>query len=93
MAAKSAAKGDEKLLANVEGLIKELPKVGSVPAAGAESPSKQQQAIDLEKLTDEEEKAMLAKLSNIQWLIYPFKKMVLHYVKRIFGKKQSVKQE
>ena len=46
---------------------------------------------DPEKSAEEEEKAALAKLSNIQWLVYPFKKTVLTFIDYFRGRRSKDK--
>ena len=87
--AKEKAEGDEKLLKTIQELLQELPK-DSPSAKPSEDKSKPAgKALSPE----EQEKAELAKLSNIQWLIYPFKKMICHLLGYICRRKQKKKSD
>jgi len=87
------AKHDMKTIQNVDELLKEIPKDHKNNAANAFNKIFSGNGIYNEK--DEElEIQMLSKMSNIEWLIYPFKKTVIYLCKKIFGcKKSSEKQD
>ncbi len=96
MAAKEMAKGDEKLTENVDTLLKEIPPLQAPkkPSAAATSlgAKEKPKVIDPEKAAEEEETVMLGTLSNAQWLLYPFKKMVIAGINKLFGSKYKAEK-
>lgn len=76
-----AGASNPEMVEDIEAFIKKLPKEKKAPRILG--------SLYEDKSEEEQEKAKLATLSNVQWLLYPFKKMIASLVHRIMGKKKQ----
>jgi len=65
---------EPKSLESIQELLKQIPKESRVEPKKAE------------KGMDKEEYAALDKMSNLAWVLYPFKKTVIYFINKITGK-------
>eukprot|EP00829_Urostomides_striatus_P013653 TRINITY_DN3834_c0_g1_i1.p1 TRINITY_DN3834_c0_g1~~TRINITY_DN3834_c0_g1_i1.p1 ORF type:complete len:214 (-),score=57.19 TRINITY_DN3834_c0_g1_i1:42-683(-) len=84
---------DEKSLSNIEELLRQIPKIEKpkTDLPFGKLYDEKPQFADPEKNAEEEEKQLLPKLSNIQWLFYPYKKMFKRIWEKICCKKSKGK--
>jgi len=88
MKAKEIAKvTNPEMIEEIEAFIKRLPEdIRTIPKEQKKMP-KILGSLYEDKGEEEQERLMLTKLSNIQWILYPFKKMIMSFLYRIIGKK------
>jgi hypothetical protein len=91
--AQECAQGDSKTMEMIQAVINEIPKgrsnAKSIPFGRLYSDKPQ--FADPIKNSAEEERLELASMSNIKWLIYPYKKMLCKLFGYFFCRKDKPK--
>ena len=82
-----AEKNDPKIIDSINTLIDLIPKKSKKSSKEEKKGPAIFGNLYNDKGPEEEEKFMLSQLSNIQWVLYPFTKMIKNLYYQIIGKK------